>query len=224
MPRSLRIDYPGAVYHVTARGVQQAAIFIDDRDRQSLLAILARILVDGDASAFAYCLMGNHYHFVLQTRLPNLSKLMHRVNTSYGLTFNKRHGRHGAVFEGRFKAFFVDRDAYLLEACRYVDLNPVRAGMVDRPDQWKWSSYRAHVGTARQPAWLDSAFVRSVVGDIPCLDERNSELACRRYAEWVWDGRGVRLWEVALKDGQYLGDDGFVARVQALRSGHDESR
>ncbi len=114
MPRSTRIEYPGAQYHVTARGVQQGAIFVDDRDRGCLLAILARTLAACEARAFAFCLMGNHYHFVLQTRQANPSVLMHRVNSLYSLTFNRRHGRRGHVFEGRFKALHVDRDAYLM--------------------------------------------------------------------------------------------------------------
>ena len=127
MPRSLRLEYPGALYHVTARGTRQDAIFLDDQDRASLLSILARALRSCDAQAFAYCLMGNHYHFVLQTRQANLAVLMRRVNSVYCLTFNRRHARCGHVFEGRYKALHVDRDAYLLEVCRYVDLNPVRA-------------------------------------------------------------------------------------------------
>ena len=90
--------------------------------------------------------MGNHYHFVLQTRQANLSVLMRRVNSLYCLTFNRRHSRCGHVFEGRYKALHVDRTAYLLEVCRHVDLNPVRAGLAESPAQWAWSSYRAHAG------------------------------------------------------------------------------
>lgn len=92
MSRTPRLEYAGALYHVTARGVQQAAIFVDDRDRVSLLTILARALRASEAQTFAFCLMGNHYHFVLQTRQANLSVLMHRVNSLYGMTFNRRHG------------------------------------------------------------------------------------------------------------------------------------
>ena len=127
MPRALRLEYAGALYHVTARGVQQAAIFIDDEDRLSLLGNLAHALRTCEAKAFAFCLMDNHYHFVLQTGQANLSALMHRVNSVYSSAFNRRHGRCGHLFEGRFKALHVDRDAYLLEVCRYVELNPVRA-------------------------------------------------------------------------------------------------
>src|ERR1700758_4402167 len=100
MPRPLRLEYPDALYHVTARGTRQGAIFLDDQDRASLLSILARALKECDARAFAYCLMGNHYHFVLQTRQANLSVLMRRVNSVYSLTSNNRHGGCGHVFEG----------------------------------------------------------------------------------------------------------------------------
>src|ERR1700712_3077960 len=120
MPRPPRLEYPGALHHVTVRGVQQAAIFLDDADRTALMVIVARALRSFEAQAFAYCLMGNHYHFVLQTHQANLSALMQFVNSHYSSAFNRRHGRAGHVFEGRFKALLVDRDAYLMEVCRYV--------------------------------------------------------------------------------------------------------
>ena len=135
MPRPTRLQYPGALYHVTARGVQQDAIFLDDDDRRALLKYVARALEEGRARAFAYCLMGNHYHLVLQTSLPNLSTLMQRINSGFCQSVNRRHDRSGHLLEARFKAVVVDRDNYLLEVCRYVDLNPVRAGLVDSPLQ-----------------------------------------------------------------------------------------
>ena len=190
MPRPPRLEYPDAICHVTARGVQQDAIFLDDQDRATLIKILARTLRVCDAHAFAFCLMGNHYHLVLQTRQANLSVLMRRVNSLYSLTFNQRHRRHGHVFEGRFFAVHVDRDAYLLEVCRYVDLNPVRAGIVDSPAQWRWSSYRAHVGTTSAPSWLATSELHGMLmGQIP-RDETQAADAQRRYAEFVAEGRG----------------------------------
>ena len=155
MPRPPRLEYPGALYHVTARGVQQADIFLDEVDRRALLKLLARALTEGEARAFAWCLMSNHYHFVLQTRLSNLSTLMQRVNSAFSQSVNRRHGRCGHLLEGRFKAVLVDRDNYLLEVCRYVDLNPVRAGIVDSPSKWKWSSYAAPIPAAcrRRAGW-----------------------------------------------------------------------
>ena len=156
MARPLRIEFPGAVYHVTSRGDRREPIFVDDEDRQGLLEVVAQALSRFDAEALSYCLMGNHYHFVLHTRQANLSLLMRHINGVYTQSFNRRHDKVGHLFQGRFKAILVDRDAYLLEVCRYVDLNPVRARLVRKPEAWAWSSYRAHVGQTPAPAWLDT--------------------------------------------------------------------
>jgi REP element-mobilizing transposase RayT len=210
MPRPLRFEYPGALYHVTARGVQQAAIFIDDHDRASLLANLASALRACDARAFAFCLMDNHYHFVLQTCQANLSNLMHRVNSVYSSAFNRRHGRHGHLFEGRFKALHVDRDAYLLEVCRYVELNPVRAGRVEQPGQWRWSSYRSNTGAIASPRWLATGELHGALMGVAPRDDAQGAAACRSYAQWVEDGRGKRLWKKpSLRGGRCLGDEAF---------------
>lgn len=214
MPRSTRPEYPGATYHVSARGVHQGAIFIDDRDRESLLMILARALQAHESKAFAYCLMGNHYQFVLQTRQGNLSDLMQRVNSLYGLTFNRRHCRSGHVFDGRFKALPVDRDASLLKVCRYVELNPVRAALVESPARWPWSSHRAHIGSVSSPHWLDTAELhRALMGQVP-MDDVHTEAARRRYADWVDAGRGVRLWNESLRHGLYVCDKAFGKRLE----------
>ena len=214
MPRPLRLEYPGALYHVTARGVRQEAIFHDDRDRQALLQLVSSTLMTRDAKAFAYCLMGNHYHFVIQTRHANLSALMHRVNFIYSQAFNHRHDRRGHVLEGRFKAIHVDRDTYLLQVCRYVDLNPVRARLVAAPAEWKWSSFRAHTGSVPSPPWLATAELLGALSGGP--DETDSELEAsrRRYADWVNAGLDIRLWKDSLRHGLYLGDDAFVERMR----------
>ena len=216
MTRPPRLEYPGALYHVTTRGVRQDSIFIDDRDRMSLLTLLARALRTCEARIFAFCLMGNHYHFVLQTRHANLSELMHRINSTFSLTFNRRHARRGQVFDGRFKALHVDRDAYLLEVCRYVDLNPVRAGLVDSPSQWIWSSFGAHCGLRPALPWLATAELHGVLtGRVP-TEASQTSTAQRRYAEWVHAGIGVRLWKESLRDGLYLGDKTFADRIKLM--------
>jgi len=133
MARPLRIEFPGAVFHVTSRGDRRESIFADDVDREDFLAVLAVALDRFDAQSLAYCLMGNHYHLVLYTCQANLSLLMRQINGAYTQRFNRRHGKVGHVFQGRFKAILVDRESYLLELCRYVELNPVRAGMVGQP-------------------------------------------------------------------------------------------
>ena len=216
MPRSLRLECSGAVYHVTARGALQAPIFVDDRDRASLLAILAQTVQACEAHVYAYCLMGNHYHFVLQTRRANLAVLMRRLNSVYCLTFNRRHGRSGHVLEGRYKALHVDHDAYLLEVCRYVDLNPVRASLVESPAQWAWSSYRAHTGSVPCPPWLATHEVHgALLGQIP-EDAAQFGSACRDYADWVDAGLGLQLWRTSLRYGLYLGDNAFVERIERM--------
>jgi len=133
MSRPLRIEFPGAIYHVTSRGDRREPIFEDDSDRAALLGVLEEGMQRFDAQVLAYYLMGNHYHSVLHTRRANLSRLMRHLNGVYTQAYNRRHGKVGHLFQGRFKAILVDRDAYLLEVCRYVELNPVRSRMVAGP-------------------------------------------------------------------------------------------
>ena len=156
MARPLRIEFPGAVYHVTSRGDRREPIVLGDEDREDLLGVLGQALHRFDACALAWCLMDNHYHFVLHTRQPNLSLLMRHINGVYTQRFNRRHGKVGHLFQGRFKAILVDRDAYLLEVCRYVELNRVRAQLVEQPAQWPWCSYHALTGLRTAPDWLDA--------------------------------------------------------------------
>jgi putative transposase len=216
MARPLRIEFPGAVYHVTSRGDRREDIFVDDDDRSSLLAVVGQGLARFDAEMLAYCLMGNHYHFVLHTRGANLSALMRHVNGVYTQAFNRRHGKVGHLFQGRFKAILVDRDAYLLEVCRYVELNPMRARMVRAPENWPWSSYLAHVGAVPAPQWLDCEGLHGyLLGHAPrgTSDRRR---AANRYAALVGEGRRVDLWSRGLRQQIYLGDEHFVERMQAL--------
>lgn len=216
MPRTPRLEYAGAVYHVTARGMLQRRIFVDDRDRIAFLTILGQQLVEHDCEVFAYCLMENHCHLVLRTRLPNLSAFMQAVNGRYGSAFNVRNERRGHVFDGRFKALHVDRDAYLLEVCRYVDLNPVSAAMTAAPAQWRWSSYRSHVGLRFSPEWLATGELHgALAGTVPANAVELAK-AGQCYAEWVEAGRAVRLWDRMLRCGAYFGDDAFIERVKSL--------
>jgi REP element-mobilizing transposase RayT len=218
MSRPLRIEFPGAVYHVTSRGDRRERIFADDQDRRCLLEVLEQGLERFDAEAVAYCLMGNHYHFVLHTRSANLSLLMRHINGVYSQRFNRRHGLVGHLLQGRFKAVLVDRDAYLLEVCRYVELNPVRAGIVPAAADWAWSSYRAHTGQAESPVWLDVPGVHAAMLGRDALTDADVNEAQSRYARWVTAGLVVRLWDDALRQQVFLGDDAFVQRMQALMS------
>ncbi|MBL8414799.1 MAG: transposase [Propionivibrio sp.] len=216
MARPLRIEFPGAIYHVTSRGDRREPIFVDDVDRESLIAVLATGISRFDAQVLAYCLMGNHYHFVLHTRQANLSLLMRHLNGVYTQAFNRRHAKVGHLLQGRFKAILVDRDAYLLEVCRYVELNPVRAGMVSEPAQWPWSSYRAHIGQVPTPEWLDSAGLHACLLGYTARGVADEQRAAQRYVALVAAGRDVRLWDEALRQQIYLGDEAFVERMQAL--------
>ena len=217
MSRPLRLEFEGALYHVTARGDRREPIFKDDADREALLDVVRQGVERFDAVVYAYCLMGNHYHFVLQTRQPNLSRLMRHINGVYTQAYNRRHRVAGHLFQGRFKAVVVDGDAYFLEVCRYVDLNPVRAGMVKYPEEWAWSSYRAHTKRTEGPAWLDSAALHRQLS--PRTPRRHGP---ERYARFVAQGQGVQLWEEALQGQIYLGGCAFVQRMQALSAAPDE--
>lgn len=216
MSRPLRIEFPGAVYHVTSRGDRREPIFEDDPDRQSFLDIAGTALERFDASALSYCLMGNHYHLVLHTRRANLSMLMRHINGVYTQAYNRRHNKVGHLFQGRFKAILVDRDAYLLEVCRYVDLNPVRASMVSHPVDWPWSSYRAHVGRRVAQDWLDTPSVQGYLLGRGVENSRDAIQAGQRYEKLVEQGRNIRLWDIALRKQIYLGDDRFITKMQAL--------
>ena len=218
MVRPLRIEYPGAVYHVTSRGDRREPIAKDDIDRNVFLSIAGQALGRFDAHVWAYCLMGNHYHLVIRTRQANLSRLMRHINGVYTQTFNRRHQLTGHLFQGRFKAILVDCDSYLLEVCRYVDLNPVRAKMVKRPDAYRWSSYRALVGLATQPDWLDVHSVHEQVAP-----GKSAPDAAAKYAQFVADGKGIQLWDDYLRQQIYLGDDDFIARMQKHAGLDDQS-
>ena len=216
MARPLRIEFAGAIYHVTSRGDRREPIFVDDEDRRALVEVVGQALARFDAQMLAYCLMGNHYHFVLHTRRANLSMLMRHINGVYTQVFNRRHGKVGHLFQGRFKAILVDRETYLLEVCRYVELNPVRARGVRKPEAWPWSSYRAHVGLADAPEWLDVEGLHGYVLGRVAANAADHRRAAGCYAELVASAANVRLWDGALRQQIYLGDEAFVERMQAL--------
>jgi REP element-mobilizing transposase RayT len=145
MARPIRIEYPGAVYHVICRGNNRQAIFRDDADRKRYLEKLSRYCQEKNVDILSYCLLSNHVHLLVETPQGNLSKLMQAFQTSYTVYFNKRHGRTGHVFEQRYKAMVVDKDNYLLQVSRYIHLNPVSARIVERPQDFRWSSYGSYL-------------------------------------------------------------------------------
>ena len=219
MARPLRIEFPGAVYHVSSRGNRRESIFVDDTDRIAFLALLGRMTERLDAQVLAYCLLGDHSDLVLYTRRANLSLLMRQLNGVYTQDFNRRHGKAGPVFQGRFKAILVDREAYLLELCRHVDSSAVRAGMAPHPADWPWSSYLAHTGQQPTPTWLDTPGLHRCILGRDVSTARDHRAAALRYAKWVAAAPpDSRLWDQALRQQIYLGGDAFVARMQALAS------
>jgi REP-associated tyrosine transposase len=142
MARPLRIEYPGAIYHITSRGNARERIFLEDADRRIFLDVFGAVVEKYNWLCHAYCLMDNHYHVLIETPDPNLSLGMRQLNGVYTQSFNRRHSRVGHVFQGRYKSILVQKDEHLLELCRYIVLNPVRAGMVNQPKEWGWSSYK----------------------------------------------------------------------------------
>jgi putative transposase len=138
----LRLQYPGAMYHVTARGNARQALVRDDSDRQRFVATVASMVAQYQVVCQAWVLMNNHYHLLLETPQANLAQALRHLNGVCTQAFNRRHRRVGHLFQGRYKAIVVEKEAYLLELCRYVVLNPVRAKMVTQPRAWQWSSYR----------------------------------------------------------------------------------
>jgi putative transposase len=199
MARQLRLEFSGAIYHVTARGNARAAIFLDDEDRDLFLVVLAECVA----------------RLLIETPDANLSAGMRQLNGVYTQRFNRRHVRVGHVFQGRFKAILVERDSYLLELCRYVVLNPVRAKMVRDVVQYGWSSYLATMGGTPTPQWLKIDWVLSQFG-------KSRAVARRKYGEFVAEGVGIASPWTELKGQVLLGREQFVNGLQPLLEGKSE--
>ncbi len=207
MARPLRLQCEHALYHVTSRGNARQAIVKTQADRQAFLDGLAQVVDRFGWRCHAYCLMNNHYHLLVETPNPNLSQGMRQLNGPYTQGFNRRHRRVGHVFQGRFKAILVERESHLLELCRYVVLNPVRARMVEHPEDWTWSNYRATAGLEPCPPFLEVTWTWEQLAVRPST-------AQRRYQVFVAQGIGHESpWE-HLRGQVYLGDETFVAKHQ----------
>jgi len=163
MARSPRIIIEDGIYHVISRGVKQSQIFLEDADRKDFLRLLKQAQEEYPFTLHNRCLMGNHYHLLIQPQSDTLSKIMHLVNSTYGNRFNKRHGVMGHVLQGRFHSIPVETDAYLTTVSRYIDLNPVRAGLVARPEDYAWSSYRSTI-LGLPDSLVDASFVLGYFG------------------------------------------------------------
>ena len=155
MARPLRIEYPGAVYHVMNRGIARQRVFRGAADYQRFLASLAEAHARWGVEVFAYCLMGTHYHLCIRTPAGNLARVMRHLDGLYTQRFNRAHGRDGPLFRGRYQAILVEEDAYLSAVVRYVHRNPVEARFAATPEDYRWSSHRFYLSPRKVPAWLN---------------------------------------------------------------------
>lgn len=216
MARPLRIEYPGALYHVTSRGNARKKIFRDDQDNEYFLDTLTSVVKRYNWLCHAYCLMDNHYHLMIETPDANLSKGMRQLNGLYTQRYNKRHSKTGHVFQGRFKALLVQKDSYLLELSRYVVLNPVRARTVEDPKDWKWSSYPATAGLIKTPDYVAVDWLLQQFGN-------NRKTAQARYKEFVKEGikRKTSPWQ-ELQGQVLLGDEKFIEEFKDILNGKQQ--
>jgi putative transposase len=212
MARPLRIEFPGALYHVTARGNERKPIVHDDLDRELWLQRLERVHSRCGWLVYAYCLMDNHFHLLVETPVPNLARGMRELNGVYAQHFNLRHGRSGHLFGGRYSALLVKRDSHLLEGARYVVLNPERMEEpIERYDRYRWSSYRATAGLCPAPGFLAHERLLELFAE-------DRAQAQRRYRAFVRAGlHRSDPKEEALGD-IYLGDRDFARRRRPRRA------
>jgi REP element-mobilizing transposase RayT len=207
MARPLRLEFAGASYHVTSRGDGREAIFRAVGDRRLFFDVLAGVWGRFNWVIHAYCLMTNHYHLLVETPDGNLAKGMRELNGLYTQRFNHVYGRSGHVFQGRYKAILVQKEAYLLEVARYVVLNPVRARMVRSAGDYPWSSYRAMTGEDAAPEWLETRTILAAFG-------ATEAEATDGYRSFVAAGKGQPSpWE-HVKQQVFLGSDAFVESMQ----------
>ncbi len=248
MARPLRIEIAGGRYHFTARGNERGEIFKDDRDRGHFLELLSRWPERFGVKLHAYVLMPNHYHLLLETPEPNLSRAGQWLNVSYSVWFNRRHERSGHLLQGRFKAVLIEGDGQFQEVGRYVHLNPVRVsslglskaerrasriGLAPAPSAevvtrrlrvlrgWKWSSYRAYAGYEAVPTWLTSELLGKLSGG---RTEKQRRAALREYTESsLREGLPEKPWE-HLIGGLILGSKSFAESLKIKGDPREQSR
>jgi len=213
MTRPLRLEFAGALYHVTARGDRSDAIFRNDNDRRVWLAILATVCARCNFVVHAFCQMTNHYHLVVETLDGGLADGMRQLNGIYAQYFNRRHALVGHVFQGRYHAVLVQKESHLLELSRYVVLNPLRAGMAVSLHAWQWSSHHYMTGALHAPAWLETDWL---------MGQFSSDRAHARkaYIEFVMAGRGLLGPLREVRHQMQLGDENLPDNVTS-HFGHD---
>ncbi|MFH2006035.1 MAG: transposase [bacterium] len=207
MSRALRVEFPGALYHVMSRGVARRRVFVDDVDRDAFLDGVGALTREGELVVSAFCLMPNHVHLLCRTPRGELGRWMRHINGDYARHFNSRHRRVGHLWQGRYKAILVEDGAYHLECSRYIHLNPNRSKLTRPAERYRWSSYRSYVGGRAVVDWVETATVLGMVGG-----------RRKGYRKYVEAGRGeqpVSPFERAVA-GVALGAEGFVARIREL--------
>jgi putative transposase len=209
MTRPLRLEFPGALLHVTARGNERRDIAVDDDDRRFFLELFGYAAERFQWIVDQYVLMTNHYHFVLELSDSTLSQGMQWLNARYAQLFNRRHKRTGHLFQGRFDARLVEKETHLLEVIRYDALNPVRAGIVELPENYEWSGHRAIAGLAPAPSWL------AVDRTLSCFAPDRA-IAQTFYRRFVDEGIGLERspWKDVVAQ-IYLGSGEWLNRVRA---------
>ncbi len=206
MARQLRIEFKGALYHILSRGNAQQNIFLSDDDHKLFLNILEEISDRFDIDIFAYVLMNNHYHLLLRTNTPNLSKSMQWLGTAYTRRFNLSHSRSGHLFQGRFKSILVQNKAYLTQLSCYIHRNPLRAGVVNRLADYRLSSYRAYAYKAKHPDWLKKKII---------LSQFKGEEPHKAYREKVqkYSDEETKIWE-NLRHGFIFGTKRYLEKIK----------
>ena len=207
MSRPWRIEYKGALYHLLSRGNEHSDIFVDDKDRGNFLNTVGEMSQRFDIDIFAYVLMNNHYHILARTRRANLKKAMQWFGTTYTQRFNRRHSRSGHLFQGRYKSFIVQNDAYLLQLSYYIHRNPLRAGIVRRLADYRWSSYKVYAYGRKTPKWLSTDLIRAHFrGNQDCNKSYREKV--QKYAV-----EEKHLFE-DLRHGLILGSKHFVEKIR----------
>ena len=216
MARPVRLEAEGALYHVIVRGNERKAVFRDDVDREEYLGRLARYREEFGFQLFAYCLMTNHVHLAIRRGPAALSRIMHVLQSSYTQRFNRRHNRVGHLFQGRYKAFLVQKERYMLALVRYIHENPLRAGIVTRAQDYAWSSDR-YYRSGSGPGYLDLDEVLRMLG-------RSRSDAVARYKRLMRDESAPRYEDLEAQGGVVRGDDEFADRLLTENDRPVESR
>lgn len=210
MARPLRIEYAGALYHITSRGDRREDIYRNNGDREQWLETLSQVCERFNWVVHSYCQMSNHYHLLVETVDGHLSRGMCQLNGIYTQKFNRKHHESGHLFQGRYKAILVQKETYLLELTRYIVLNPVRARMVKRPEDWEWSSFNAMIGADTESQWLDVDWTLSQFS-------KNRTQAISAYRQFIMEGKGLPDPKEQVKHQMFLGNESFnTEKIQLI--------